>query len=319
MKPVAGNTGSEAPQIAIVPEMSPAEHIAKLVGENAKLQAAFSDSQKLGLELNEKLATLTTEHAEAIRQLDGAKAANLRLGVELQDTQIHLTGARAEIENLTKTVAEKETDIKLCHAELEDQHRLLTDAQKERDEYAALWEEIEKQPFIATMLQVDRQTGVLREDLTDAFFAVMDGVNQTGKAGSITLKLLLKSSEEHVGATIAMADVKKTVPKEKPDKAFFFMDNGIITEDDPKQKRLPLVGDKSMKPKAKAAPAPAKMTATVELDSALEPVYEEAAKIAATEAVSVPILQRRLSIGYTKAVVIFAALKARGALNVEAV
>ncbi len=318
MKPVAEGAAATEPQITIVPEMTPAEHIAKLLDENAKLQAAFSDSQKLGLELNQKFETLTTEHAEAMKQLGEAKDANLRLGVELQDTQTLLDGARTAIEKLTKTVTEKEADIKMCHAELEEQHRLLTDAQKERDEYAARWAEIEKQPFIATMLQVDRQTGVLSEDLTDAFFAVMDGVNQTGKAGSITLKISLKSSEEHVGATIATADVKKTVPKEKPDKAFFFMDNGIITEDDPKQKRLPLVGDKSRKPKANAAPAAAK-TATVELDADLEPVYEKAAEIAATEAVSVPILQRRLSIGYTKAVVIFTALKSRGALKVEAV
>jgi hypothetical protein len=283
MKPVTEGAAATEPQITIVPEMTPAEHIAELTA-----------------------------------RLDQAHAANLKLGVELQEAMSNVERANITINNLTKTVAEKTMDISMCHAELEAQHGLLTEAQKERDEYAARWEEIEKQPFIATMLQVDRQTGVLREDLTDAFFAVMDGVNQTGKAGSITLKISLKSSEEHVGATIATADVKKTVPKEKPDKAFFFMDNGIITEDDPKQKRLPLVGDKSRKPKAKAAPAAAK-TATVELDAELEPVYEKAAEIAAKEAVSVEILKTRLNLGYTKAVVIFTALKSRGALKVEAV
>ena len=283
MKPVTEGAAATEPQITIVPEMAPAEHIAELTA-----------------------------------RLDQAHAANLKLGVELQEAMSNVERANITINNLTKTVAEKTMDISMCHAELEAQHGLLTDAQRERDEYAARWEEIEKQPFIATMLQVDRQTGVLREDLTDAFFAVMDGVNQTGKAGSITLKIALKSSEEHVGATIATADVKKTVPKEKPDKAFFFMDNGIITEDDPKQKRLPLVGDKSRKPKAKAAPAAAK-TATVELDAELEPVYEKAAEIAAKEAVSVEILKTRLNLGYTKAVVIFTALKSRGALKVEAV
>ena len=61
-----------------------------------------------------------------MRQLTETKDAILKLGVEFQESQNHLAGARTAIENLTKTVEEKDKDIAMCHAELTEQHRLLT-------------------------------------------------------------------------------------------------------------------------------------------------------------------------------------------------
>ena len=153
---------------------------------------------------------------------------------------------------------------------------------------------------------------------------VIAGVNDSGKAGKVTLVLGIKASEEHRGALIAAAKVSSTVPKGDPSRADFFMEKGRITEDDPAQppliktprslKPAPTVDEKQLEQKLAKAKPVVEVTEVPEdmiedYDAALQVVSVEGAKA------SVSLLQRRMKIGYNRASELFELLKQRGAIK----
>lgn len=82
----------------------------------------------------------------------------------------------------------------------------------------------------------DLAHGNINQKLTEALAEVTDAVEETGKAGELTIKFQVR--KEGKMAVVAV-DVKKKVP-EHPlhDTLFYIGDNGELLREDPRQLRL---------------------------------------------------------------------------------
>lgn len=278
--------------------------------------------------LRDQIATLVAANSglgekltDATAQLEGIRELQERTSHELAQTKAQFAEATAEI-------AAKNNALREVNVALDERNKEIENLTTERDEAVAQWEEWSAHPFFSAVLELTRQSNgkPVTEELAEKMKELVDAVADTGKGGTVSLVLGAKPMDGHEALVIG-AKVTSKLPKGDPDTAIVFMTaKGTMTSEDPKQKRLPLSGDRKMKPKtnpaaelekAKAANVteiPAEEPATEGLSEAEEEIYERAAQIAEGEKVTTPILQRRLKIGYNIAAKIFAALKERGAL-----
>lgn len=317
MKPVQDET-TEPPAIEALPTPTAEQILSdKLATADAKITV-----------LEAGIASATAELDITAKLLGEEKTRSGHLAEMLDESR---TARDAEIKQHVAEMQEQHRNYKLLKAELEEVSRLRTEAieakdkaEHERDEARAQWEEWSTHPFFGALYQLDRQTGELSADLVEHVDRVIAGVNDSGKAGKVTLVLGIKASEEHRGALIAAAKVTSTVPKGDPSRAYFFMDKGRITEDDPAQppliktprslKPAPTVDEKQLEQKLAKANPVVEVTEVPEdmiedYDAALQVVRVEGAKA------SVSLLQRRMKIGYNRASELFELLKQRGAVK----
>lgn len=81
--------------------------------------------------------------------------------------------------------------------------------------------------------------GTLVDEANDKLSALVQAVETTGKAGSLTLKLTLKKVGG--GALAADGRVIAAIPADKPQVTLFFSTpEGSLLTEDPKQQKLPL-------------------------------------------------------------------------------
>lgn len=211
---------------------------------------------------------------------------------------------------------EKERDIALVRAEMEDLARQLKTANTEREEAAAQWETWSKHPFAGALYQLEAQGAGLLAELTEHTDKVIVGIADAGKAGSVTLKLAFKQSDEQHGAIIVATKITSSVPKGDPVKAYFWMKDGQVTEDDPTQKRLPLSGDKSRKPKEQPAAPPQVVEPSATLsedDAALCAALCESCEELCVDGIlpSIAQIQAHAKVNFTKARTILKMLQSR--------
>jgi hypothetical protein len=82
--------------------------------------------------------------------------------------------------------------------------------------------------------------GAVLTDLADAMREVTEAVQLSGKAGGVTLRILVQPAGAR-GAIIIADDIKTTLPKlDKVTSIFFADDNGNLVRNDPNQRELPL-------------------------------------------------------------------------------
>lgn len=92
-------------------------------------------------------------------------------------------------------------------------------------------------PFVDTLR--DLEYGKLLDDLADAQHAVIAGVQETHKIGTVTV--VLKYRYETDGQISVETDVKNKVPKmPRGTTLFFTTPEGNIQRDDPRQRKLEL-------------------------------------------------------------------------------
>jgi len=80
--------------------------------------------------------------------------------------------------------------------------------------------------------------GRLVEQATDELAAIVKAVEETGKAGKLTLKISVRKKDN--GEVILQAETKAEVPKEPLPDAIFYTDaNGDLHRVDPRQREMP--------------------------------------------------------------------------------
>jgi hypothetical protein len=95
-------------------------------------------------------------------------------------------------------------------------------------------------PYVDTLREV--RNGRTLVELDEALNKLNAAVRETGKGGSITLKLTLKpaNGRDVAGGLLLVPDVKITVPKEGGSSVFFLTPEDNLVREDPAQIRLPL-------------------------------------------------------------------------------
>lgn len=117
--------------------------------------------------------------------------------------------------------------------------------------------------FMNTLNTMD--FGVTPNELSDDLAELLRAVQDTGKQGTLTLKLTVKPESLATGQVAIIADTSLKAPQMPRDKAFMFMTpDGNLQREDPRQKKLefesvdggrstpvaPVVADTSAAPKA---------------------------------------------------------------------
>ncbi|SEG15935.1 hypothetical protein SAMN05444390_1011525 [Marinobacterium lutimaris] len=91
--------------------------------------------------------------------------------------------------------------------------------------------------FINTLSTMDY--GVTANELSDDLAELLRAVQDTGKQGTLTLKLTVKPESLATGQVGIIADTTLKAPQQPKDKAFMFMTpDGNLQREDPRQKRL---------------------------------------------------------------------------------
>lgn len=293
-----------------------------------ELAASVAD---LGLEvemLKSKLKEANEKrdvHARALEELQTHAAAQ---AVKLDEQKNELLIAKeagerkqAEIETLqrdnarlTAELTEANRDKALIMAELGEVARQRDAARVDSENARAALDEWERHPFFGVVDQLNRQCGEVSADLVEQTDKVISAANDTGKPGKVTLTLAIKPSDEHARGMIAAAKVTSTLPKADPAKAVFFMDNGKVTADDPAQRKLPMQVPQGRRPApsaderelerklAHAKPAQVVPSECPEVPANLTDDYDAVLRMAVEgEKLTVQAIQRRLGIGYTRA------------------
>lgn len=105
-------------------------------------------------------------------------------------------------------------------------------------------------PITDVMREMRR--GRIVEDATDALGEVVKAVDQTNKAGSITIKIKVKPSKDGGWEKTLSASISTDVPRQDlPDAVFFSNADGDLVRDDPDQKSLfAEAGEGSGRPRA---------------------------------------------------------------------
>lgn len=96
-------------------------------------------------------------------------------------------------------------------------------------------------PRPANQLLLELERGKVHQSLTDAIAEVTQRVTDSGKAGSVTLKLSISPAKLNDPAVLIGADIATKVPKEQRDPSIFFVDDdGGLHRSNPRQPELPL-------------------------------------------------------------------------------
>ena len=281
-------------------------------------------------QLRDKLAVAVATNAELGEKLADANNA-LSSVRELQERTSHeLAQTKATLAETSAQVTAQFNTIEELNEAIEQKRRDIETLTTERDEAQAQWEEWSAHPFFSAVLELTRQSNgkPVTEELAEKMRELVAAVGDTGKGGTVSLVVGAKLMEGQAHAMVIGAKVTSKLPKGDPDTAIVFMnDKGQMTSEDPRQKRLPLPGDKARKPKvnekhelakAKSATvveiqADAGKDGPTELSAEEEEIYGRAVKIASeATVVSAALLQRRLKISFAQASRICEALKNRG-------
>jgi hypothetical protein len=269
-------------------------------------------------QLAEQLADLGLEVETLKSTLKEANAAREAALSQTELLQGECRGLHGDLERLRAAhvaeLAEAERNRQLVLAELADVARQRDEAKAHRDNAQAALDEWEKHPFFGVVDHLNRQCGEISAELVEQTDKVISAANDTGKAGKVTLTLAIKASEEHARGMIAAAKVTSTLPKADPPKAVFFMDNGKVTADDPAQRKLPMTVPQGRRPAptpedrelerklASAKPAQVVPAECPEVPEGLTDDYDRVVTMAMEgETLTVQAIQRRLGIGYTRA------------------
>ncbi|MCX6845056.1 MAG: hypothetical protein NTU84_00565 [Verrucomicrobia bacterium] len=260
------------------------------------------------------LEELQTHAAAQAVKLDEQKNELLTAKEDLEYAQRQTAALQTEVAKLTAELTEAKRDKALIMAELGDVARQRDAARVESENARAALDEWEKHPFFGVVDQLNRQCGEISADLVEQTDKVISAANDTGKPGKVTLTLAIKPSDEHARGMIAAAKVTSTLPKADPAKAVFFMDNGKVTADDPAQRKLPMQVPQGRRPAptaderelerklANAKPAQVVPAECPEVPSDLTDDYDAVLRMAMEgEKLTVQAIQRRLGIGYTRA------------------
>lgn len=88
----------------------------------------------------------------------------------------------------------------------------------------------------------EQRGGDAHNDLSDALNELVQDVVETGKSGSLTLKVTVKPAGKH-GRTVFVSDeVKVSAPQHPKDEALYFVTpGGNLSRNNPEQAHLPLV------------------------------------------------------------------------------
>lgn len=77
-------------------------------------------------------------------------------------------------------------------------------------------------------------------DLDDALAALVASVRDTGKAGTLTLKLKVEPADKDSRTVFVTDEIASKLPKLEPGKSIFYIDHaGRLTRSDPDQPDLP--------------------------------------------------------------------------------
>lgn len=91
-------------------------------------------------------------------------------------------------------------------------------------------------PFTDTLGELEN--GALLRELTEEVHNIVHAVNETRKAGSLTVKFKFTPTGRSV---VVLADYDAKVPQhDRPVTSFFTTRDGTLLRDDPNQPRLPL-------------------------------------------------------------------------------
>jgi hypothetical protein len=91
--------------------------------------------------------------------------------------------------------------------------------------------------FTSTLNTMDY--GVTPTELSDDLAELLRAVQDTGKQGTLTLKLTVKPESLATGQVAIIADTSLKAPQLPRDKAFMFMTpDGNLQREDPRQKKL---------------------------------------------------------------------------------
>lgn len=91
-------------------------------------------------------------------------------------------------------------------------------------------------PFTDTLAAL--RLGSLSDDLSDKMNELTNKCVETGRAGSLTLKITLKPG--NAGQIEVLDDIKMTMPKEQKGSSLMFATTeGNLQREDPRQKSLP--------------------------------------------------------------------------------
>lgn len=95
-------------------------------------------------------------------------------------------------------------------------------------------------PRPITDLLRDLRNGLLLDDLATQMQDLVNAVEATGKAGSLTLKLDVKPFGKHGGAVVVKDTIKLTAPKiESSGTVLFATPEGNLQRSNPRQDDLP--------------------------------------------------------------------------------
>lgn len=261
---------------------------------------------------------LTAEKEALSRELAQANESRNSLFTQVELLQEECRGLRGDLERerarLTAELTEEKRNRALVMAELEEVARQRDAARVESENARAALDEWERHPFFGVVDQLNRQCGEVSADLVEQTDKVISAANDTGKPGKVTLTLAIKPSDEHARGMIAAAKVTSTLPKADPAKAVFFMDNGKVTADDPAQRKLPMQVPQGRRPAptaderelerklANAKPAQVMPMECPEVPAHLTDDYDAVLRMAMEgEKLTVQAIQRRIGIGYTRA------------------
>lgn len=77
-------------------------------------------------------------------------------------------------------------------------------------------------------------------DLDDALAQLVASVRETGKAGTLTLKLRVEPADKDSRTVFVTDEIASKLPKREPGKSIFYIDHqGRLTRNDPDQPDLP--------------------------------------------------------------------------------
>lgn len=93
-------------------------------------------------------------------------------------------------------------------------------------------------PFAAVLQDI--QGGTVANDAAAAMQELVNAVNELGKKGELTLKLVVQPLKGNTTALSVSGEVTVKAPKPEPATAVFFYDAaGNLMRDDPKQAEIP--------------------------------------------------------------------------------
>lgn len=308
--------------LAALPKPTPEQMAAEIADLGLEVETLKSKLKETTAKRDQHAAALDELQAHAAAQaakLDELKNELLVAHEDRERKQAEITGLERETARLSAELAEQKRNNAMIMAELGDVAKQRDAAKQQAEEAQAAREEWEAHPFFGMVHQLNKQCGEVSAELVEHTDRVIEAANDTGKPGKIVLTVAVKPSDEHARALIAAAKVTSTLPKADPAKAVFFIAAGKVTGDDPAQPKLPMTVPEMRRPAPTAADkelerrlATAKPAVVVpdecpEVPAELSEDYDRVLTMAMEgEKLTVAAIQRRLGIGYNRALSLFA-------------